>query len=194
VRRGARWATPARRRRAGGVPSRWPAGRRGRGAGAAGWAPASSGGVLARFLVRHVGDVYALSRSVCWHVCELPLKCHFRAHVLAACSPKQRRTRPPWGRSCGWHRRDGDCYVRSALARVGATPCATCSTCWSWTRPRTRTSRTPSSTFPSYTPATCISAKIWRIDPLRAYLEKSGGLLWRIGSGGLDPRGRCDAQ
>ena len=29
-------------------------------AGAAGWAPASSGGVLVSFLVRHVGGVYAL--------------------------------------------------------------------------------------------------------------------------------------
>ena len=35
--------------------SRWPAGRRGRGAGAAAQAPASSGGVLASFLLRHVG-------------------------------------------------------------------------------------------------------------------------------------------
>ena len=31
ARRGARWAPPARRGRPGGVPSRWPAGRRGRG-------------------------------------------------------------------------------------------------------------------------------------------------------------------
>jgi len=36
-------------------PSRWPAGRARRGAGAAGRAPASSGGVLASFLVQHVG-------------------------------------------------------------------------------------------------------------------------------------------
>jgi hypothetical protein len=36
-------------------PSRWPAGCGGRGAGAAGRAPASSGGVLESFLVRHVG-------------------------------------------------------------------------------------------------------------------------------------------
>jgi hypothetical protein len=36
-------------------PNRWPAGRGGSGAGAAGWAPASSGGVLASFLVWHVG-------------------------------------------------------------------------------------------------------------------------------------------
>jgi hypothetical protein len=55
ARRGARWAPPARRGRPGGVPSRWPAGRGRRGAGAAGWAPASSGGVLASFLLRHVG-------------------------------------------------------------------------------------------------------------------------------------------
>ncbi len=55
ARRGARWAPPARRGRPGGVPSRWPAGLCGRGAGAGGWAPAISGGVLASFLLWHVG-------------------------------------------------------------------------------------------------------------------------------------------
>jgi hypothetical protein len=48
-------------------PSRWPAGRGGRGAGAAGWAPASSGGVLASFLVRHVtcgGCLRSLTKRV----------------------------------------------------------------------------------------------------------------------------------
>ena len=40
-------------------PSRWPAGRSGRGAGAAGRVKASSGGVLASFSVRNV-VVYAL--------------------------------------------------------------------------------------------------------------------------------------
>ena len=139
--------------------------------------------------VCHYYSYYGWSVGELW--CAVIVMACWRPVAQSSAEPD---SRGPWGRSCGWHRRDGDCYVRSALARVGATPCATCSTCWSWTRPRTRTSRTPSSTFPSYTPATCRSAKIWRIDPLRAYLEKSGGLLWRIGSGGLDPRGRCDAQ
>jgi hypothetical protein len=45
-------------------PSRWPAGRGECGAGAAGWAPASSGGVLAIFLLRQVGVCAGADRCV----------------------------------------------------------------------------------------------------------------------------------
>jgi len=53
--RGSRWAPPARRGRPDVSLAVGPRARRGRGAGAAGWAPASSGGVLANFLLRQVG-------------------------------------------------------------------------------------------------------------------------------------------
>jgi hypothetical protein len=58
-------------------PSRWPAGRGGRGRLVA----SKLGGRVGELFGVACGGVHALSRSAYWHVCELQWKCHFRADL-----------------------------------------------------------------------------------------------------------------